>query len=93
MLIDEAVRRLARIFSQEHSRREPEWRVLNVDEWLLAENEPFYSRLSDWRPAYRLICSRLCDLQLSSRSSPCSHSDELLLPSRSSTCSQSGELR
>ena len=32
LVTDEAVLRLARIFSQEHSRREPEWQVLRVDE-------------------------------------------------------------
>ena len=45
-VIDEALRRLARIFSQEHPRREPEWQALRVDEPLQAENELFYSRLS-----------------------------------------------
>jgi hypothetical protein len=46
LVTDEAALRLARVFSQEHPRYEPEWQVLHVDEPLLAENETFYSRLS-----------------------------------------------
>ena len=105
-VIDEAVLRLARVFSQEHSRREPEWQVLHVHEQLQAENEPLYSRLNEERPASRLICSRSCELEQPFRPSPysrlgelqplssrwlCSRSGELQQPSRSSPYSHSGE--
>jgi hypothetical protein len=45
LVTDEAALRLARVFSQEHPRYEPEWQMLHVDEPPLAENA-FYSRLS-----------------------------------------------